>query len=182
MVVWSCPALPLWIPEGISPIKLRKMDKQLNYNFKMPACAHQVMSDNQLQYVASPSSCRASPWSELHSCRVATFSMVSSITSFKSVSSSFQENGRQREMFKWLEWNTGKCTAKTVLVLHWIFGLKSIITLKCKGLIHLSTWLQSPKCYFVGTRWEWPKCSRKISQSVRQSAVNIDVEARWAAL
>lgn len=55
-------------------------------------------------------------------------------------------------------------------------------TPSCTYLIHLCIRLQSPKCHLVGTWWKRPKRSWQVIQSVRQSAVYIDVEARWTAL
>lgn len=55
-------------------------------------------------------------------------------------------------------------------------------TPNCTYLIHLRIWLQRPKCHLVGTRWKRPKRSWQVIQSMRQSAVYIDVEARWTTL
>lgn len=127
----------------------------------------------------SPSSCRDSAWSALQSCKVATLSIVSPVTSWKWVSSSLQ----RKERIQW------------VYLIIWVVQIDQI---KCfyaeyihnilykysiwKPLIHLSIRLQGPKGHPVGTRWERPKRSWQIVQGVCQSAVHIDVEARRTTL
>ncbi len=83
-----------YLPGYLREFHQSELANQINNTFTK-TCARQVMSDCNL---FSPSSCRASPRSALQSCRVATLSMVSSITSFKSVSLSLQNNGRQTKM------------------------------------------------------------------------------------
>lgn len=148
MVAWSCTILPPWIPERISEISLR--DKDLKHTHqdepKITGCAFLVIPDSRF----APSSCTDSLWSMLQSCRVATFSMVSSITSFKSVNLSLKGI---RNHYVTAAYRCVKENLSTV------------------NIAHLSCWLNGPQCHHVATWWKRPKCRWQIIQSVHQSAV-----------
>lgn len=95
----TCSSAPAWwpgrlsscLPGYLSGFHKSELDTQHQVKVQMMRWS-QTVSCN----LFSLSSCRDSRWSTLQSCRVATLSMVSSITSFKSVSSSLHRNKRQR--------------------------------------------------------------------------------------
>lgn len=109
MVVCSCPILPPW----------KSVD---DTSFILARRRHTVSLTR-----FSPSSCRRSSWSTVQSCKVATLSIVSSITSFKSVSSPLESDRGQEFLLA--------CNGFTSQPRH----------LYSDGrVIHLSAWLQGP--------------------------------------
>lgn len=94
------------------------------------------MSDSCI--LLSPSSCRDSPCSMLQSCRVATLSMVSPITSFKSVSSSLHRNTRHREIKQLVRYAFGINQSSTIQTVF-IFTYAVRFTLLRFHAVHLKS-------------------------------------------